>query len=208
MRRWTTRQSNGNNSPDTDGATVQPPPEVSWSQKRFRKSRPLSLKPLLSGKSNVYTLLSMNPANIRSSQVFMINLLASSWMTVVAVVIVVVVVEAADVVDSVVVVVVVVKVASGVGVQLSFCFTVSFVAGLAQRSTPSRINFSWSLTAARIRSASNRICCRHLSDVWSTEFRARKASSRSRAGNVRALKSLRSEVVPPQHCRRPLRLVS
>ena len=85
--------------------------------------------------------------------------------------VVVVVVGAADVVDSVVVVVVVVvvevKVVSGVGCQLSLCFTVSLVTGLAQRSTPSRINFSWSLTAARIRSASNRICCRHLSEVWS-----------------------------------------
>ena len=58
-RRWT-RKSAGKNWRPVWPDTVHPPPEVSWSQNRRRKSRPFSLNPE-SPMSNVYTLLSRNP---------------------------------------------------------------------------------------------------------------------------------------------------
>ena len=93
----------------------------------------------------MYTLLSRNPAFMRSSHVFMINLLASSCLSEV-VVNVVVVDDGVEVVVIVVVVVVVVVddvvvVLTEVASEFSLSGNVSFLAN-PHRSDPSRMSFS------------------------------------------------------------------
>ena len=94
----------------------------------------------------MYTLLSRNPAFMRSSHVFMINLLASSCLSEVVVNVVVVDDDGVEVVVIVVVVVVVVVddvvvVLTEVASEFSLSGNFSFLAN-PHRSDPSRMSFS------------------------------------------------------------------